>query len=83
MRRGGEASSGDNKIDDVGWLKHDDMKDDLAGIFAEHPGLKDFVESVIKDFKSRNCEYKVNTNPTWWYEVICQQGNPKGRQKPY
>ncbi|AFO52414.1 hypothetical protein MHLP_04170 [Candidatus Mycoplasma haematolamae str. Purdue] len=80
LRQGGQASTGDQKIDGTDWFSHNDLKNDLEKIFGEHPGLKSFVESVITDFKSRGCEYKDHTTGGWWYEVKCTQGEPKGRQ---
>ncbi|AFO52027.1 hypothetical protein MHLP_02235 [Candidatus Mycoplasma haematolamae str. Purdue] len=78
---GAQAASGDNKIDDVGWFQHSDFGSHLQGIFEEHPGLKSFVESVIADFKGRGCEYKDHAETgSWWYEVICKQGEPTGRK---
>ncbi|AFO52389.1 hypothetical protein MHLP_04045 [Candidatus Mycoplasma haematolamae str. Purdue] len=75
------ASTGDQGIDQTGWFSHQTLVGDLEKIFGEHPGLKGFVESVITDFTGRGCKYENHSSSgTWWYEVKCTQGEPKGRQ---
>ncbi|AFO51672.1 hypothetical protein MHLP_00460 [Candidatus Mycoplasma haematolamae str. Purdue] len=67
-------------MDNTSWFTHSELGGDLEKIFGEHPGLRSFVESVITDFKGRGCEYKHHSTGSWWYEVKCTSGEPKGRQ---
>ncbi|AFO52401.1 hypothetical protein MHLP_04105 [Candidatus Mycoplasma haematolamae str. Purdue] len=80
------ASTGDRVFVAKSDFSYEWIKDDLKKIFGKFPGLQQFIEKNMEDFASKKCQYKDHYggqgHTSFWYEVICEEGLPKGRHNP-